>query len=235
MSKIGIILQARMGSSRLPGKVLRPMAGKPMLQWIVERLRLVRKCDSLILATSNLPQDIPLVKFANALQINCFTGSESDVLDRYYQCATANGLSHIIRATGDNPFVDPEECDRLIEFYMSGQLAYATISHETNGYPIGVGLEIISMPALEQSWREGQALHHREHVNEYILENPQLFKQARMSAPPEKRAPTLLLTVDTPAQFASAESAQLEFSRTFPGKTIATPWLIQHYSRSIVH
>ena len=226
--RIGIILQARMGSTRLPGKVLKPLAGKPMIQWIIERLQSCQRADIIILATSTLAQEQPLVDLAGKLGVSVFRGSEFDVLDRYYQCAKAYHLDDIIRATGDNPFVDPEECDRLVDFYISQQLDYATISTAPeDGYPLGVGVEIFSFSALEKSWQEGHAPHHREHVNEYILENPATFKQARMPAPPEKRAPELSLTVDTPEQFASAEKVYSDYLRQHPFQQVSVVWAIK--------
>ncbi len=228
-SKIGIILQARMGSSRLPGKVLKPLAGKPMIQWIIEHLQSCQKTDILILATSTLGQDQPLADLAGKMGINVFRGSESDVLERYYQCALEYHLDHIIRATGDNPFVDSEECDRLVDFYLNRQIDYATISTASaDGYPIGVGVEIFSFKALKKSWEEGHAPHQREHVNEYILENPTLFKQARMPAPPEKCAPELSLTVDTPEQFASADTIYSDYLKQYSFQLVPVKWIITY-------
>jgi spore coat polysaccharide biosynthesis protein SpsF len=230
--KIGIILQARMGSTRLPGKVLKPLAGKPMLQWIIERLQKCANADTLILATTTLAQDQPLVALAETLGIEVFRGSEADVLDRYYQCALVHHLDHVIRATGDNPFVDPEACDRLVAFYLSQQMDYATVSTEReDGYPLGVGLEVLSFAALERSWREGHAPHHREHVNEYILENPGIFAQARMPAPTALYAPELSLTVDTPEQFAWAEAAYADYYSQCPSQLMPVTWAIRLYRR----
>ena len=230
--KIGIILQARMGSTRLPGKVLKLLAGKPMIQWIIERLQTCQKADILILATSTLDQDQPLVNLSEELGISVFRGFESDVLDRYYKCALAYYLDDIIRATGDNPFIDPEECDRLVDFYFSRQLDYATISTAPeNGYPIGVGVEIFSFAALKKSWQEGHAPHHREHVNEYILENPVLFKQAKMPAPPEKYAPELSLTVDIFEQFKTAEALYTDYLKQYPSQLVPVSWAINRLKK----
>lgn len=199
----GIIIQARMGSTRLPGKVLKPLAGKPMLARILGRFQHCRRADRVVLATSDRIQDDPVAALAGDLGMPVFRGSESDVLDRYRQCARAFGFTAIVRATGDNPFVDVEEADRLIAFHHASGLDYAA---NVGGLPIGVGVEIMTMAALERSWREGLAPHHREHVNEYILENPALFRQEAPTIPPEKLAPTLRLTVDTPEDFAFAEA-----------------------------
>jgi len=226
--KLGIILQARVGSTRLPGKVLKPLAGKPMIQWIIERLRVCRYPDLLVLATSTSAQEEPLVELAKRLGVSVFRGSEEDVLDRYYQCSRAHQIDDIIRATGDNPFVDPDECDRLVDFYRSRSLDFAIIAtEEPVGYPLGVGVEIFSFDALERSWREGHAPHHREHVDEYILENPAIFRQAKMPAPPEKCAPHLSLTVDLPEEFLSAQTLYTDYLRQHPFQPVAVNWVIQ--------
>jgi spore coat polysaccharide biosynthesis protein SpsF len=225
--KIGIILQARMGSKRLPGKVMRQLAGKPMIQWIIERLKLCKQPDILILATSNLAEEQPLVDCAKQLDIEVFRGSELDVLARYYDCALQYGLDDVIRATGDNPFVDPEECDRLVDFYQAQSLDYATIStHISDGYPLGVGLEIFSIDALKKSFIEGKMSHHREHVNEYILENPDLFQQAQMIAPPSKCAGNISLTVDTLDQFIGAETIYSEYLKIDKSGLVPVEWVI---------
>jgi len=231
---ISIILQARMGSSRLPGKVLKSLAGKPMIQWIVERLKLCEKVDKLILATSTLEQDQPLVNLAEQLGIRIFRGSENDVLDRYYQCAKHHKIDYIIRATGDNPFVDPIECDKLIHYYLSRQLDYATISTEPpGGFPLGVGVEIFNFSSLEKSWKEGHAPHHREHVNEYILENPTLFIQSKMTPPPEKNAPEISLTVDTSEEFSFAEKLYVSYQNKFSSGFVSVPWVIKYLKNNI--
>ena len=217
-----------MGSTRLPGKVLKPLAGKPMIQWIIERLQTCKKSDILILATTTSDEDQPLVNLAEELGVRVFRGSALDVLDRYYQCALAYHLDDIIRATGDNPFIDPEECDRLVDFYINRQLDYATIStNQENGYPLGVGVEVFTFSALEKSWRAGHAPHHREHVNEYILESLAIFKQAMMPAPRDKCAPELSLTVDTPEQFAFAEAIYSDYLKQHSLQLVPVAWTIQ--------
>lgn len=204
METVGIIVQARAGSTRLPGKVLMPLAGKPLLERVFDRLRRCVHAERLILATGDTPENDPVADLAKRLDVDVFRGSEDDVLDRYFRCARHFGLTHIVRATGDNPFVDPEEVDRLIFMCRAAGLDYVHAFSE-GGLPVGIGAEIMTMDALERSWRHGAAPRHREHVNEYILENPGLFRWATLDAPPEKRAPSLRLTVDTPEDFALAE------------------------------
>ena len=114
----GVIIQARMGSARLPGKVLRQIGSLPLLGHVVGRLALSKHDIHVVVATSLLPQDDAIAAYCADIKVNCFRGSELDVLDRYYQCAKCHGFDHIIRLTADNPFTDIEDLDRLIEFHF---------------------------------------------------------------------------------------------------------------------
>lgn len=199
---IGIVLQARIGSTRLPGKVMMPLCGRPMLGHILDRLKLVGNADILIVATTNSQGDDTIDSFVRNEGVACFRGDEVDVLDRYHQASDFFGLDHIVRATADNPFVDPEEIERLIVLHVG---ASADFSHALGQLPIGVGTECFTRDALERSSREGILSHHREHVDEFILEHPDLFHIEKLEVAPEKIAPELRLTVDTPEDFSRAE------------------------------
>lgn len=203
MLKLGIIIQARMGSSRLPGKVLRPIGGRPLLEHVVGRLVLLRHPATVVVATSDLPQDDAIAEFCRTLAVECFRGSEQDVLARYYNCAKQYGFEHIVRLTADNPFTDIEELDRLIDKHLQEANAF---THSFEQLPIGVGAEIFSFQALERSQQEGYAPHHREHVDEYLLENPGLFKQGVLEVPSSKNKPELRLTVDTEDDWRKADA-----------------------------
>lgn len=225
--RVGIILQARTGSTRLPGKVLRPLAGVPMLVRIVRRLKAVSNADLLIVATSDRPADDDVAALARECGAEVFQGSEDDVLERYAVCAETFGLDLIVRATADNPFVDAEEAERLIAFRNARDLAYACAFPSFGcGLPIGIGVEVMSAAALAVSHREGHEPHHREHVNEYIQENPILFPQGVPETPPEKYAPDLRLTVDTPEDFRRAEQLLELFAAEGGTGAPETPWLI---------
>lgn len=226
--RVGIIVQARMGSTRLPGKVLLPLGGKPVIQHVLERLMSVRASQTLVLTTSDKPADTPLVDFARNLGVKTFRGSEADVLDRYYRCAQAYDLAHVVRATGDNPFVDPEECERLIRFYLEKNLSYAAgFSALGCNLPIGIGVEIMSFAALETSWREGTAPHHREHVNEFILENLSRFRSAAPPCSPDKAGPELSFTIDTQEDLDRATQLFARHAKSCPSGEIGTEWLVR--------
>lgn len=192
-----------MGSTRLPGKVLRLIGHLPLLGHVLGRLKTLRSDVKVVVATSDQPQDDAIAKFCEDSKVNCFRGSELDVLDRYYQCASRYGFEHVVRLTADNPFTDIEELDRLIELHLHASYAF---THSFGQLPIGVGAEIFSFWALERSWQEGHAPHHREHVDEYLLENPDIFKTGVLDVPAAKNMPSLRLTVDTEEDWRKADA-----------------------------
>lgn len=203
MSQIGLVVQARMGSTRLPGKVLRPIAGSPLLAHVIGRLSPLRETWPVVVATTVHNRDDPIVKWCQENGVATFRGSEPDVLDRYVQCARTFGFMHVVRLTADNPFTDIAELERLVQLHLDRGLDY---THSFGMMPLGVGCEIFSWSALERSHREGQAPHHREHVNEYILEHPEAFRIGVLNVPPEKHAPWLRLTVDTEDDWRRADA-----------------------------
>lgn len=220
---VGIILQARMGSSRLPGKVLKPFFHTTLLGWILERLADLPW--PVVTATGADGRDDPIGRFCLDKGSLCFRGDEGDVLDRYYRCAKTHEFAHVVRLTADNPFPDTSILRTLVDLHIAKAADY---SHAFGELPIGVGAEIFSMEALERSWREGREAHHREHVNEYILEHPQTFRIETLQIPAELRRPALALTIDTPADY---ERILGSFD-TPPGIHIGTKELIEQCSSS---
>lgn len=192
--KIGIIVQARMGSERLPGKVLMEIGSKTLLKHIFDRLSLLKHKAACVLAIPDLREDDVLAAWGQKNKIKCFRGSESDVLERYYLCAQQFRFNQIVRLTGDNPFYDIEELDRLIDLHLDSEADY---SNSFESLPVGVGAEIFTFKALVKAHQEGRQPHHREHVNEYMLENPDLFKTKVLAVDDHKRFPKVRLTVDT--------------------------------------
>src|SRR5688572_30687724 len=121
-----VILQARLTSSRLPGKVLKPLAGAPMIQRQIERLRRAKGVDDLVLATSHEPSDDPIAELAKKIDVNCFRGSLNDVLDRFYQAARALNPTHVLRLTGDCPLSDPDVVDKVLSEHIAGGADYTS-------------------------------------------------------------------------------------------------------------
>ena len=190
-----------MGSSRLPGKVLKTIGEEPLLGHVLHRLKHLRHRATVVVATSELEQDDAIAAFCEASDTACFRGSESNVLERYFRCAAEFGFDQIVRLTADNPFTDVEELDALIDLHLK---TGADFSHSFASLPIGVGAEIFSFAALERSHREGHEAHHIEHVDEYMLEHPELFRIQVCEASPGKRYPDMRLTVDTMEDYKKA-------------------------------
>lgn len=161
------IVQARMSSSRLPGKVMREILGKPSLWHLVNRLKGSQLIDKIVIATTDKERDEPILKLAQDLGADSYAGSENDVLDRYYQAAKKYGAQTVVRITADCPLIDPEVTDRIIGYYLQNRdkLDYA---HTGGSFPDGLDTEVFSFTALEIAWREARWLSEREHVTPYI-------------------------------------------------------------------
>lgn len=195
-NKVVAIVQARMGSTRLPGKVLTDVAGKPMLWHMLNRLKLSNKIDNIVLAIPSSVQNDRLEDLAKGLKLHCFRGSEEDVLDRYYKAAVKFGGEVIVRLTADCPLIDPRMTDRIIEEHLNSDVDY-TSSGISRTFPWGLGAEVFSFDALERAYEEAKLDYEREHVTPYIYQHPNLFKIKAIEATGKLRRPDLRLTVDT--------------------------------------
>lgn len=194
MKDVGIVIQARMGSSRLPGKVLMGIGSFTILDHILQRIQVIGFLQNTVIATSIKSQDDVISSNIYSHKVNNFRGSEDDVLSRYYACASWFGFKHVVRLTADNPFVDQEELLNLIGYHIAHGFDY---THSFGDMPVGVGAEVFSYTALRESYYRGKAKNHREHVNEYIHENCNKFKVGQLTVPNKKKAQDLRLTVDT--------------------------------------
>lgn len=170
-----VIIQARMGSTRLPGKVLKDIVGKPLLSHVVERVLAIQRVDQVIVATTTKEQDNSIVTLCTQLGVSCFRGSEEDVLDRYYQAAKWIGADVIVRITADCPLIDPVVSEKVVDAYLRGGCDYASNSLKRT-YPDGLDTEVFSFEALEKAWREAKLPSEREHVTPYIWKNGNLFR-----------------------------------------------------------
>ena len=192
------IVQARLSSTRLPGKVLMPILGRPMLWWQLERVKLAKNIDRLVVATSDQSEDRQLVDMCREFGIECFCGSLDDVLDRFYRAASHYDADHIVRLTGDCPVADPQVIDAVIECYRSGNCDYASnISPPT--FPDGIDVEVMRFDCLGQAWSEAKLTSQREHVTPFIWQQPRRFKLANYSN--ETDYSHLRWTVDEPEDF----------------------------------
>jgi spore coat polysaccharide biosynthesis protein SpsF (cytidylyltransferase family) len=169
------ILQARTKSSRLPQKVLRKIKGKTLLELYVNRVKESRLIDNIVIATTTEPEDNVIENIANKLKVDCFRGSENDLLDRYYQCAKKYKADIIVRLCSDDPFVDYQVVDRAIQIFKDNQAEFVT-NHFEPTYPEGLDIEVYSIKTLERLWNEAKLLSEREHVFPYIQNYPDKFK-----------------------------------------------------------
>lgn len=179
--KVAAIVQARMGSSRLPGKVLRPLAGVPVIQWICERLERCIHLDAILVATGDGANDDVLAGKLGQLSIPVFRGSEQDVLDRYYRAARAVQADAVVRITGDCPLIDPGLVDETVSRFLAGQpdLQYVSNIHPPT-YPDGLDVEVFTIEALFKAWREAEWASEREHVTLYMRTHPERFAQVHL-------------------------------------------------------
>ena len=176
------IIQARMGSSRLPGKVLERFGGKTALDHCVERTRACPAIDEVIVATTTAPQDDVLVETCRARGWRWSRGSENDVLDRYYQAAAEVKPAHVVRITSDCPLNDPAVISALIQRYLATGADYASTSYPRATFPLGISAEIVRYEALARAWREDQNPAWREHVTPYVYRHPELFRLEGLAA-----------------------------------------------------
>ncbi len=179
-SYVVAIVQARVGSTRLPSKVLMELAGAPLLVRVLERARAISGLDRVVLATTTAERDRPLLDLARQHGIEAFAGSEDDVLDRYYQAARHFQADVIMRLTADCPLLDPAVSARVLDRFWQGDVDYVGNTHPPT-YPDGLDTEIFSLATLECAWREAHLRSEREHVTPYIWKNPDKFHLANVA------------------------------------------------------
>ena len=193
--KVAAIVQARMGSTRLPGKVLLDIAGKSMLGRVVERLSGAESLDVVLVATTDSPHDDVIVEECRRLSVAVFRGQEDDVLDRYHQAARSIAADVVVRVTSDCPLIDPEVTDHTIRKFLVEQPDYAS-NVLVRTYPRGLDTEVMTAQALRQAWGEADQAYQRAHVTPYIYEHPEKFKL--LSVTGEQDYSQHRWTVDTP-------------------------------------
>jgi spore coat polysaccharide biosynthesis protein SpsF len=176
MPKTLAVVQARMSSSRLPGKVLLDIAGQPMLVRVIERTRRAHTLDGILVATTVDPADDPIERMCAERGYLCYRGSLQDVLDRYYQAARTFGAEVIVRVTGDCPIMDPEIIDMTVQMFINGTASLTSFAATRlpppwrRTIPIGLDVEVVSFANLERAWKEADQPFHREHVMPFFYE-----------------------------------------------------------------
>jgi spore coat polysaccharide biosynthesis protein SpsF len=184
--KVVAVVQARMGSTRLPGKVLKPILGKPMLLYIVERLRAVKKVDEVVIATSEHKINDSIRNVCKNNNVACYSGSEDNVLDRFYKAAKEHKADVVIRVTGDCPLIDPHVVGKVLNLFLeSGEYDFIGLAtgagaakEEFDGYrfPDGMDTEVFSFAVLETAWKEAKDKLETEHVTPFIWKRPERFR-----------------------------------------------------------
>ena len=173
---IGCIIQARMGSTRLPGKVMKILDTKnPSLKYTINQLQNCKTLDKIIVATTNFSEDDVIVNYLQNMDVDIFRGSSNNVLDRYFQCAKHFGLSSIVRVTADCPLIDPEIVDNGINIFLSENYDYVT-NTSPRSFPDGNETEIFTFNALKKAWKNAKLPSEHEHVTPYFRNNTQDFK-----------------------------------------------------------
>lgn len=197
--RVVAIIQARMGSRRLPGKSMANLAGKPLLWHVLQRVKRSKQLDEIVLATTTKLEDDVLTQIARECGVSVFRGSENDLVDRYYQAARKFKADIVVRICADNPCLEPAEIDRIIEHHKRGESDFSsnTYNIDGNGYPDGLGAEVFDFDTLEELWRVTKDPKHREHVHSYFYDNRDKYVIGTVPCPQEFRRPELKLDVNT--------------------------------------
>lgn len=174
------IIQARMGATRLPGKMLMNIDGKPAITHVVDRVRRADCLQGIVLATTTAPADDILYDWAISYGLPCFRGNQEDVLDRYYQTAQQEKADVVVRLTGDCPLLDPMIIDSVVEAFQTGDWDYVSNVHPPT-FPDGLDVEVFSFSALETAWQSARLSSEREHVTPYIWNHPELFTASNVT------------------------------------------------------
>jgi spore coat polysaccharide biosynthesis protein SpsF len=174
--KIVAIVQARMGSSRLPGKVLKPVLNEPLLKILLQRLKTVPQIDEIVIATTLNQKDQVIEDLSASLGYVCFRGSETDVLDRFYHAAMQATAGIVIRITADCPLVEPQLISSMLNKFHEHPVDYLSNTMPPRTFPRGLDAEIISMAALAEAWSSDKNPAYREHVTPYIYLNQEKFR-----------------------------------------------------------
>jgi spore coat polysaccharide biosynthesis protein SpsF len=198
--RIFATIEARMTSTRLPGKVLMEAIGKSMLELMIERLRRIPELDGVILCTTVNKADNKVADLADSLGIHCHRGSEEDVMLRVLEGAKAHGADIIVQTTGDCPLIDPEISGQVLRTYLAGGWDFVA-NNTLRSYPIGMDTRVFSTATLADAASRTNSSYDHEHVSTFMPNNPEIYRCMNLSAPAVFHDPELRLTLDTPEDF----------------------------------
>lgn len=210
--EITAIIQARMGSERLPGKILKPLSGKPVLWHVVSRIKKARLVNKVVVATTGDKKDNAVERFCLKNTIPVFRGSNEDVLDRYYQCARKFKAAHIARVTADCPLHDPCVIDDVIGEYSRGDWDYVSNVFRKFTFPDGLDVEVFSFNTLEDAWKNARLPSEREHVTPYII-NKKGFRKKNVASPVDYSG--YRLTLDCKEDYTLIKAVYRKIGRDF--------------------
>lgn len=222
---ITAIIQARLESTRLPRKVLLPLAGKPLLQHIIESLKSRQNISAIVLAVSEKSNNYELKNLAHKTGIHFFEGSESNVLSRFYYAMQKHPAEYIMRVTGDNPFTSGPLASLAFNYALKDSADLASIT----GIPLGTAVEIIKADALTQCFEKADTAYQKEHVTPFIKEHPKDFLIKRYAAPLDNPFPGLRLTVDTPEDY---RLAQILYDELYTGEPVELSEVIKFIEKN---
>lgn len=223
--KVAAIIQARLSSTRLPGKVMMDLCGKTALGRVVERARAAKSVDEICVATTKLSKDDVIVSEAHKEGVKIYRGSKEDVLDRYCRAAAVMRADYIVRITADNPFTEPRFIDRCVKKIIQEGLDYVAMEN----VPYGSNAEVVSAEALIKAAKKAKQ-EEREHVTAYIYKNPELFRICRIQPPQGLRRPDIRITLDTMDDYVFLDMIFRHF-RNKPTKDIRLESVIKFIDR----
>lgn len=217
--KVVAIVQARMGSTRLPGKVLQDIEGKTMLARVLERLRRSSLINEWLVATTDLPADDAIIAECRRLSVGVSRGDADDVLDRYYRAAQLAKADVVVRITSDCPLIDPAVTDKTITAFLEAHPDFASNCIERT-YPRGLDTEVMSFAALAKVWQVAHKRHEREHVTAYFYEHPAEFKMVSVTADADYSSHRWTVDTREDLEFVRAIYARLKSQPEFSGRDV---------------
>ena len=239
MSKCIVIVQARMGSTRLAAKMLLDLCGKPLISRVLDRVKFTKFIDFFILAVPDLTENDVLLNIAGLDYIQ-FKGSNLDVLDRFYNAVILNirdikDDDLIVRVCADNPLISSEEINRLIDFFLCGgyDFAFNNVPSYGNNYPDGLGAEILRFATLKWMWEKTTDLSHREHVTKYIWDNPNLYHFGVLHARPQIAFPMIKLDIDTQDDYKVIKKLYMELISTYGDINFTSEQVVNIYNKRL--
>jgi len=172
MKKIGVIVEARLGSTRLPGKIMKKINNKPLLFYMIERLKLIKNIDDIVIATTNSKNDDLIYEFSKSQNVNCFRGSENNVMHRVIKCAEKFKIHHIVEITGDDPLIDPDISSKVIKKYIKNCIQNLICANDFyKQVPLGLYTRVFSLNTIKKIYKKSN-IFNREHVESYFYQNP---------------------------------------------------------------